>query len=224
MSDGVREQWEAILQDAYDGLQMPSHKTLAQVGQELDSLSGSLRSMNSLVASLKENGGLALDDFIELGGIIDSMDLSTIATLGEQAVTDYINALDKLDLAFDENTGYITMNEQAITSLQQIQEAQVKARIKGMADDLRATAAAEETKLKYVEAQITATEHVIENVKNEAEGYDTAEGIKSAATAEFQDLFDKSIDKIQGEYKTDLQNQGEWTSAVLKNLDTLGKA
>ena len=78
--------------------------------------------MNDIIREFNDNSGMTLDTFMELADIIDSMDLNAIGQMDPSAVQDYIDAIHNLNLAYDENNGYITMNGDSLQTLQDIQE------------------------------------------------------------------------------------------------------
>lgn len=224
MAKGVKKQWEDMLDEAFEDLQISTPRTLKSIGTELDSIGKDLVKMNDIIADFSENGGLALDTFIELADIIDSINLDELGKLDPSAVDAYVKAIDNLNLAYDANTGYITMNAASVQTLQDIQELQTKSKIAGMINELKASKATTETQIAYIDAQIAATDAAINVAQMDSTNTVTADQIKSAANAAFTTDFDKSMAAITGAYENDAVNQGQWSTTILSNLGTVADA
>lgn len=224
MKDGVKKQWEEILDEAFNELQVSTPRTLTEIGKELKSIGDDLVSINNIVEEFNDIGGMTLDTFIDLANIIDGIDLKSLGELDPTAVNDYINAIDNLNLAYDANKGYITMNGDALTSLQQIQELQTKSKIAGMIADLKASKATTETQIAYIDAQIAATDAAILAAQMDTTASITGDEIKAKANAEYTDVFDKSMEGIVGGYENDVMNQGQWSTTILSNLGKVADA
>lgn len=224
MEDGVKKQWEEILEEAFNDLTVSTPKTLKTIGTELKDISSGLIDMNNIIEEFGENGGLALDTFIDLAGIIDSINLDELGKLDPSAIDAYIQAMQNLNLAYDENTGYITMNADSVATLQDIQELQVKSKIAGMINELKASRATVETQLAYIDAQIAATDAAIQVAKLDTENTVTGDQVKAAANSAFTTDFDNSMAAITGAYENDATNQGQWSTTILSNLGTVADA
>lgn len=224
MSKEVQEQWEEILGEAFDDLEIAVPKSLTEIAKELTTMGNKLITMNEITSKFVENGGLALDEFTELAGIIDGIDLKSLGQMGGNGIDAYIDAIDKLNLSYDENTGLITMNGQALDTLQNIQEIQTKSKIAGLIADLKASRATTETQLAYIDAQIAATEAAMKATQANAGSTVTADQIKADANNEFNTLFDKSMTQIAKEYQNDITNQGKWSGAILSNIGKVSEA
>lgn len=224
MVEGVKKQWEDVLDEAFQDLQVSTPRTLKSIGTELDSIGKDLVKMNDIIADFSENGGLALDTFIELADIIDSINLNELGKLDPSAVDAYGKAIDNLNLAYDANTGYITMNAESVKTLQDIQELQTKSKIAGMINELKASKATTETQIAYIDAQIAATDAAINVAQMDSTNTVTADKIKSAANEAFTTDFDKSMGAITGAYENDAVNQGQWSTTILSNLGTVADA
>lgn len=227
MKDNVKAQWEEVLEEAFNELEISTPKTLKEIGNELKSISSDLINMNDIVSEFNENGGMTLDTFIELADIIDGIDLDALGEMDPSAVQDYIDAIHNLNLAYDENNGYITMNGDSLQTLQDIQELQVKSKLAGMIADLKASRATTETQLAYIDAQIAATQAAMD-AANVASGVTvTADEIKGAADEEYAQIFNELMngpDGIVSGYENDVTNQGQWTTAILNNISTVADA
>lgn len=224
MKAGVKEQWEKILEEAFNELDVATPRTLSEIAKELTSIGDDLVNMNEIVAEFNENGGMALDTFTELANIIDGINIDDLGSLDPSAVDSYVDAIDNLNLAYDANSGYITMNGDALTSLQKIQELQTKSKIASMIADLKASKATTETQIAYIDAQIAATDAAINAAQLDSQNSITAAEIKSQANSAFDTSFNKSMENITSSYENDATNQGEWSTTILSNLGTVADA
>ena len=224
MKDSVKAQWEEVLEEAFNELEISTPRTLKEIGNELKSISTDLISMNDIISEFNENGGMTLDTFMELADIIDGMDLNAIGQMDPSAVQDYIDAIHNLNLAYDENNGYITMNGDSLQTLQDIQELQTKSKLAGMIADLKASRATTETQIAYIDAQIAATQAAIEAATMNTSTSVTAAQIKGAADEEYAQVFDEAMTGIVGGYENDVTNQGQWSTAILSNISTVADA
>lgn len=224
MKDGVKEQWEKILDEAFNELDVATPRTLSEITKELTSIGDDLVTMNEIVAEFNENGGMALDTFAELASIIDGINIDDLGSLDPSAVDSYVDAINNLNLAYDANSGYVTMNGDALTSLQQIQELQTKSKIASMIADLKASRATTETQIAYIDAQIAATDAAIRAAQLDSQNSVTAAEIKSQANTAFDTSFNQSMANITSSYENDATNQGEWSTTILSNLGTVADA
>ena len=224
MKDNVKAQWEEVLEEAFNELEVSTPRTLKEIGNELKSISSDLVSMNDIISEFNDNGGMTLDTFMELADIIDGIDLDAIGQMDPSAVQDYIDAIHNLNLAYDENNGYITMNGDSLKTLQDIQELQTKSKLAGMIADLKASRATTETQIAYIDAQIAATEAAIEAATMNTSTSVTAAQIKGAADEEYAQVFDEAMTGIVGGYENDVTNQGQWSTAILSNISTVADA
>jgi TP901 family phage tail tape measure protein len=224
MKDSVKAQWEEVLEEAFNELEISTPRTLKEIGNELKSISSDLINMNDIISEFNDNGGMTLDTFMELADIIDGIDLDAIGQMDPSAVQDYIDAIHNLNLAYDENNGYITMNGDSLQTLQDIQELQTKSKLAGMIADLKASRATTETQIAYIDAQIAATQAAIEAATMNTSTSVTAAQIKGAADEEYAQVFDEAMTGIVGGYENDVTNQGQWSTAILSNISTVADA
>ena len=174
--------------------------------------------MNDIIEDFNDNGGLALKTFAELANIIDGIDLKELGKLDPALVEQYANAIDNLNLAYDANTGYITMNAESVESLQDIQELQVKSKIAGLINELKASKATTETQIAYIDAQIAATDAAINAAQLDTQNSITGDELKATANEAFSNDFNTSMQNIMSAYSNDVANQSKWAQATLKNL------
>jgi len=224
MKSGVKKQWQEIIEEAFNELEVSTPKTLTEITKELDSIGSGLVKMNDIISEFQEAGGLALDTFEELAGIIDKINLEDLGKLDPKAIDTYADAIDNLNLAYDANSGYITMNGDALTSLQQIQEIQTKSKIASMIADLKASRATTDTQIAYIDAQIAATDAAIKAAEMDGKSSIESNKVKDAANTVFSANFDKYMTDITEGYENDAVNQGEWSTTILSNLGTVADA
>ena len=229
MTEDVRKHWQEVVDEAFDNLQITSRMSFTQLGNELKSISSDLQTMNKLVDEFNKNGGgMSLDNFMELSKVFDdiSNNLGSLGAMkdGGKYIDEYIDAIDKLNLAYDANTGYITMNGDSLQTLQKIQEIQTKSKIASMVADLKASRATTETELAYIDAQIAATDAAIAALEAEAGTKVTQTELMGKADAEYMRVFDARVADIQSGYKNDVEGQGKWAKAILSNLGKVSNA
>lgn len=225
----LKEKLQKVVDEAFNNLELPSGFTFTQIGDELDNISTDLRSMNSLIETFNDNGGLTLDEFKDLAKVLDGIDIEQLYAVsdldnGVNYVDQYVNALKNLDLAFSKNNGMITANEDALKSLQNIQEVATQAKIAAMRNELIAKKTQVEAEIGYIDAQIAGVDAAISAVEAAAGSKLKASDIEDKANQATADSFKNTIDGLQQNYATDVQNMNTWTQAVLGDLDTATEA
>lgn len=225
----LKEKLQELINDSFDNLELPQGYTFTQIAESLDTISEKLITMNDLVAEFNDKGALTLDEFKDLASILDNFnpeDLFAISDLdnGVNYVNDYIDALKRLDLAYDANNGMITMNGEALNDLRAIQEAQSQAQITTLRNELVAKKTQVEAEIGYIDAQIAGTEAAIQAIQANSSAKMTGEEIIKKADKATSDSFSSTIDNLQKNYSTDVQNMNTWTQAVLGDLSTATEA
>lgn len=226
MSDDVRDKLQAILDEASNGLSRSSSMTFTQMGKELDTVSSDLQKMNKLMDEFKESGSMSLDSFMDLAGILDSIDISSLGGLenGPQYVDNLISALSNLDLAFDANNGQITANAESMQDLETIQEAVTKSKLYSMIATLKASKATTETEMAYVDAQIAAAQSVLELLKAKSDTTIQYDDIQNAANQSMSQSLEASLQSISENYQNDVANNTTWKTAIMTNLADVSSA
>lgn len=216
----LKEKLQKVIDEAYGNLSVTGNTTFTQLSQELDKMSKSLRSMNSITAEFKKNGAITLDTFSDLASILDNLDFSKIGAMpgGDQLIDKTVNALDNLNLAYDANTGLIKMNGKALQSLQDIQEVQTKSAILGKINELKANKATIETKIAMIDAEIEGADATLKALEGASDGQIAYTDVTTQANNAVQQSFSETFSKIQGAYSTDVQNMDTWKTAVIKDL------
>ena len=226
MSDEVREQWQTILDEAFNSLALTSTKTFTQIGTELDSISKRLRSMNSIVKEFNDEGAISLDTFMDLADILDNMDIEALGKMdgGTEYIDNMIDALHNLDLAYDANNGMITMNGDALNNLRTIQEAQTKAKIASMIADLKASKASTETEIAYIDAQIEGARAVLTTLEGKGNGQVKYAEVTEKANQAVEASMNESLSNILTNYQNDVNNNNTWKTTIIDNLADVSKA
>ena len=227
MSEEIKEQWQKILDEAFNNLSLTSTKSFSQIGDELDNISKRLRSMNSIVQEFKDNkGAISLDTFMDLADILDNMDISALGQMkdGPKYIDNMINALHNLNLAYDANNGMITMNGKSLDSLRAIQEAQTKAKIASMIADLKASKASTETEIAYIDAQIEGAKAVLTMLENKGNGQVKYADVVERANQAVEASMDDSLSNILTNYQNDVNNNNTWKTTIINNLADVSKA
>ena len=145
LDDATRYAAQEAKNALIEELTISSTKTWVQLADTLDEITSSLSTMNKLVDTLRENGGWTLDEFKELGSVMDDIranwDLLDSATQEE-----YLAAVQKMNFAYDEQNHLISADMDATQTLAKIKETYAKAQIKNMINQL--AAARSEMKVK----------------------------------------------------------------------------
>ena len=225
----LKDKLQKVVDEAFNNLELPSGFTFTQIGDELDNISTGLRSINSLIETFNDKGGLTLDEFKELAKILDGIDIEQLYAVsdldnGVNYVDQYVNALKTLNLAFSDNNGMITANKDALKSLQDIQEVATQAKIVAMRNELIAKKTQVEAEIGYIDAQIAGVDAAIAAVEAAAGSKLKASDIEDKANQATADSFKNTIDGLQQNYFTDVQNMNTWTQAVLGDLGTATEA
>ena len=229
LDSGVKDKLQAVITDAYNSLTLPSGMTFTQLSDGIEKSSKSLQTMNAIMADIKESGGMPLDNFSKLAGILDDVDISSLFSMGDadkglNYVNEYISALGDLNLGYDANTGAITANGKAMTALQTIQEISSRSKIESMKSELVAAAAQIKTEIAYVDAQIAGNNAILSALSNLGDGEISYSDLKSQADDVTRKSFGDTVTALAEGYKTENSNNNSWTMATLKNIDTVSQA
>ena len=180
LDDATRYAAQEAKNALIEELTISSTKTWVQLADTLDEITSSLSTMNKLVDTLRENGGWTLDEFKELGSVMDDIranwDLLDSATQEE-----YLAAVQKMNFAYDEQNHLISADMDATQTLAKIKETYAKAQIKNMINQLAAARSEMKVKLAAYNAEISATSQMIEAMKAKAETGVSASELETTA-------------------------------------------
>ena len=178
LDDSVRYAAQEAKRALIEELEVGVSKTWVQLADTLDEITSSLTTMNKLVDSLRENGGWTLDEFKELSSIMDEIN-NNWSLLDDDSQLAYLDALSRMNFAYDEQNHLISANMSATEGLAKIKETYAKAQIKNTINQLAAARSEMQIKLAAYNAEISATQHLIDTYGNEAQGAITADDLKT---------------------------------------------
>lgn len=219
--DALIEQAKEIQDKAFNSLDYSASISWGELADGLDKASEKLRKLTSLSESLAENGGWTLDEFTELAGILDSID---ITKLDPASLEKYTAALDNLNLGFDASQGLITAEGDAIQSLQAIQEAATKAEIATTIDKLKVKSAELTAKISFYDAEISANQAAIDYLTDSANTEVTLAGAKSQANTKYQEKQTEIGTALSKTYDEMAGDSAEWATQTISGVDAVGEA
>ena len=203
-------------------LAVASTKTWSQLADTLDDITSSLSTMNKLVESLRENGGWTLDEFKDLADIMDDIN-SNWDLLDNESQTDYLNALQQMNFAYDEQNHLISADMNATQALGKIKETYAKAQIKNMINQLAAARSEMKVKLAAYNAEISATEAMITAMQAKAETGVTASELESEALTAYSGNAVNADAALADVYKSMGTNATNMAAASIEGLDAVGQ-
>lgn len=210
------------INDAVGQLQITAEMTWTGLGEELDTLSSKLRSMNSIMAEFSENGGISLDTFQDLCAILEDVDMESLFQTG--MIDQYLESLEKLNLGFDASTGYITAEGESMQTLQNLQEALAKAQLASTIQNLKNTKASLEAELNMVEVEQQATQAAIAYLEQKGSGTVALTEIENAANEAYQTGMANAVDTALEAYTRMTKASAEWSQATIKNSGLVAEA
>jgi hypothetical protein len=209
---------EAVISE----LSVASTKTWTQLADTLDDITSSLSTMNKLVESLRENGGWTLDEFKDLAGIMDDINANW-NLLDNDAQADYLAALQQMNFAYDEQNHLISADMNATQALQAIKETYAKTQIKNMINSLAAARSEMKVKLAAYNAEITATQHLIDTYSNEAQGAITADNLKTESLNGYAKNAINADTALADVYSSMGTNASNMAAATIEGLEPVAK-
>lgn len=219
--DELIAQAKEIQDKAFNSLDYSASISWGELADGLDKASEKLRKLTSLSESLAENGGWTLEEFTELAGILDSID---ITKLDPASLEKYTAALDNLNLGFDASQGLITAEGDAIQSLQAIQEAATKAEIATTIDKLKVKSAELTAKISFYDAEISANQAAIDYLTDSANTEVTLAGAKSQANTKYGEKQTEIGDALAQTYDEMAGDSAEWATQTISGVDAVGEA
>lgn len=203
-------------------LSISSTKTWTQLADTLDDITSSLGTMNKLVESLRENGGWTLEEFKELSGIMDEINANW-DLLDSASQADYIAALQQMNFAYDEQNHLVSADMNATQALAKIKETYAKAQIKNMINSLAAARSEMKVKLAAYNAEITATQHLIDTYSNEAQGAITADNLKTESLNGYAKNAINADTALADVYSSMGTNAANMAAASIEGLEPVAK-
>ena len=225
-SEELKKALQEKINDAVGELQITAEMTWTGLGEELDTLSSKLRSMNSIMAEFSENGGISLDTFQDLCEILEDVDMESLFQTG--MIDQYLESLEKLNLGFDASTGYITAEGESMKTLQNLQEALAKAQLAATIQNLKNTKAGLEAELNVVEVEKQATQAAMAYLEQKGSGTVALSEIENAANEAYKTGMASAVDTALNAYSRMAKASAEWSQASIKNsglvADAINKA
>lgn len=210
------------LNNVFDSIQISATMSWGNLSSELDDISSNLRTMNSIMKEFNEEGGLSLDTFADLCGILDSIDLSTVFDTG--MMEKYIGALDKLELGFEASNGMITANGEAMEGLREIQEVATKAQIQRTITTLQTDKAALQSKIYGVEAEIAANNALIQWLQKQSDVEIEIDKVKEQGQVDYNNTMQQAATLTAQQYQDMTKASSKWAEAGITNAAMVGDA
>lgn len=225
----LRLKLEALMQEVWDTLAVPSATSWTDVAKELDTISEKLRKVNALTQDIAESGGMTLDQFMELAEIMDSIsakDLIDLQNLGDGVdyLSMYIGALDNLKLGYNEVTGQIEINGDYMETMQKVQAAYMKVQLLNMKAELKARNAQLQSQLDYIKAQRQGTKAAIKAVEANTTGQIMASDIINEANAVVGDSYGRLTKATLEAYKAQALGAAYWSTTVVAAAEAASSA
>lgn len=220
--DELKEAAQDKLNKVFKTIEISGTMSWKDLGKTLDSASEDLRKMNSIMEEFNDAGGLSLDTFTDLCDVLDSMDLSAIFDTGK--MDQYIAALDQLKLGFDESTGTITANGEALKSLQDIQQAATQAKLQQTAQSLEADRAALQAQIYGVEAEMAANNLLIQHLRDSGQTRVNIDEIAQQGQINYNNTMQQAASQTAGLYQDMTAQSSAWATAAITNAASVGDA
>lgn len=220
--ESLKKQLENVLEGVLSNITISGTMTWSDVHETLETITEDLRSINSMMEEFDENGGITLDTFGELAEIMDSIDIGTLAD--SKQLDNFLGALDNLQLGFDETTGLITANGDAMESLRVIQEVLTKAKIAATKAQLQADRASLQSQIYTVEAEIAANKALIQYLAESGEETISLQDIQAAGNVAYTKKMGEMAEKVGQLYFDMTADSSSWSKASITNIAAVGEA
>ena len=211
----LKAAYEKKLNKIMEGLKVTPTYSWGDVFSGLEEASEDLRNMNDIMEEFNKNGGISLDTFGSLCDILDKIDMESLFKTGHRDT--YINALDKLNLGFDASNGAITANGDAMSALQDIEEAATKAKIESVITDLQTKKMSLQAELEMVNAEKEATLAAIDFLAAKGNAEVELKEIQKTGEAEYAKQMTTATKQIQLLYQGMANDSAEWAEAAMTN-------
>jgi TP901 family phage tail tape measure protein len=225
----LRIKLEALMQEVWDTLDVPTSSSWTDLAKQLDTISEKLRTVNTLTHDIIKNGGMTLDQFIQLAEVMDSIsakDLIDLQNLGDGVdyLSMYVGALDNLQLGYNEITGQIEVNGDYMKTMQKIQQGYMQVQLRSMKAEIQARNAQLQSQLDYIKAQRVGTQAAIKAVKTDSDGKITASEIIAEANAYVGDTYGRLTEETLKAYKAQALGAAYWSTTVVAAAEAASKA
>jgi len=220
--EDIRKAAQAKLDKVFKSISVSGIMSWGELGDTLESASEDLRKMNSLMDEFNEAGGFTLDTFLDLCDILDSIDIATVFDMGK--MNQYLHALDTLELGFDENTGAITANKDALVSLEEIQQLATQAKLKQTAQSLEADKASLQSQIYTIEAEMRANQAIIDTYADKGDAMVELSEVEALGQNEYLSGLQQATEQSANLYEAMTRNSSAWAEASISNAAKVGDA
>ena len=230
LKEGVEEQLKAIKKEIEDEMTLTQTFTWGGILDSVNQYSEDLKTTNTALKELNENGAITNETFDDLAHTLDTLSLEDIFASFDDPdeaiayVNNLVDAIDNLDTAYDINTGYVDVNKDSLELLQDAQERAAKGKIKAMINELTASRASAATNVALIDAQIAAIDAMIGYVQASGENTIDTNKMMDEANKEYTDNFNKEMSNVESAYKKIAGDSATWAEATLQNLSVVTEA
>lgn len=224
IDSSVRELLSKVKDEIESEMPRTGTYTWSGILDSLDSYSENLQTANRAMKELSDDGAVTNDTFRDLASTLDKLNFEDIFeyfTDAEDGIN-YINglcdALENLDVAYDVNNGYVMMNADSLEYLQDAQEKAAKGKIKAMINDLAASRASAESQVAYIDAQISATEAMINYIQGLGEATVDIDEMKALADKQYDDSFATNMQNVSNNYASITGDSQKWAEATIYDI------
>jgi TP901 family phage tail tape measure protein len=199
LEDALQEKFDK----AMDGLTVPRDRTWSDLADEISDMSSDLQTLNKVMEEINETGGMSLETFADFCDVLDKLvnSFDDLAAAGQ--LENVINALSAMELGFNEVTGAIGVNGDAVQSLQVVEEALVKSQLEGIKKQLLAKNAQFDVQITMLEAEWKANDTMIKWLQAKGEADIALTDIETQGAKTYNDAMKVAAADI-GSYYQDL--------------------
>lgn len=224
--EAIKKQLENSLKEIESNLERTGSYTWVGIKDSLDRYTASLKTANTALEEITENGAMASETFDDLAQSLDNLSLEDVYNSfgadqieeATQYVDGLINAMKNLQFGYDENTGAVKANADALEYVRDAQEKAAKGKIKSMIQDLAATKASSEMQVGYIDAQIAAIDSMIRYLGAESTQAVDTNIMMADADTEYAKVFGDVTDKTTTGYEDITGASAKWAETTVYNI------
>ena len=218
----IKKQAQDTLDKIFDNIKIGGTPSWGDLGKTITNATGPLQKMNSIMSEIKENGGMTLDTFIELCDILDSIDLAEVYDAGKMG--EFIAAIQSLKLDFDESTGLILANGNAMESIQDIMIKTAQVKMAQTANELEADKKSLQSQIWTIEAEIEANEALIRYLEDVGGETVSLYEIEQAGQVAYAKTMGEVSGLVVGLYDDMANASSTWSTVSITNAVAVGEA
>lgn len=213
----LEEALQERLTKATENLTLPRDWSWSDVGTEITEISDDLQTLNKVMEEINESGGLSIDTFTDFCGVLDRMvdSFDELAAAGQ--LDNMSSALSAMKIGYNELTGAIGVNKDAVQSLQTIEQALVKTQLEGIKKQLLAKSAQFDVQIRLLKAEWSANNLMIQSLKDKGEADIALTDIETEGAKVYNDAMKVASADIGSYYydlATDSQNYARTSVAA----------